>query len=77
MKKSKKADDDSIDGSLQIHLENAQYILDLMSQDAKPLLVFLTDSTNSLLGIHRKGDINSKPSSQSDKKFKDQFGQID
>ena len=41
--------EDSVQGALQVHLDNAQYILDLMSQDAKPLLVFFTDSTNSLL----------------------------
>ena len=37
-----------IQGSLQAHLTNGQYILDLMSIDAKPLLIFFTDCTNSL-----------------------------
>ena len=43
-----------IQGSLQAHLKNAQYILDLMNLDAKPLLVFLTDCTNSLFELHHR-----------------------
>jgi hypothetical protein len=45
---SKRTEETSSSGSLQAHLFNAQYILDLMNQDAKPLLVFITDCTNSL-----------------------------
>ena len=43
-----------IQGSLQAHLKNAQYILDLMNLDAKPLLVFFTDCTNSLFELHQR-----------------------
>ena len=46
--------DEDIEGSLQAHLKNAQYILDLMEQDAKPLLVFFTDCTNSLLNLKQR-----------------------
>ena len=61
-------------GALQVHLENAQYILDLMSQDAKPLLVLFTDCTNSLLHLH---DYKSRISSKDQNAFIEQFGQID
>ena len=40
--------EDSTKGALQVHLDNGQYILDLMHRDAKPLLIFFTDSTNTL-----------------------------
>ena len=50
--------DDGIKGSLQTHLENAQYILDLMHYDAKPLLVFFTDSTSSLLELQMTNERN-------------------
>ena len=40
-KQGLKEDQIESQGSLQAHLYNAQYILDLMDQDAKPLLVFL------------------------------------
>ena len=46
--KKQPTDDLESQGSLQAHLYNAQYVLDLMNQDAKPLLVFFTDCTNSL-----------------------------
>ena len=43
-----------IQGSLQAHLKNAQYILDLMNLNAKPLLVFFTDCTSSLFELHNR-----------------------
>ena len=42
-----------VQGSLQAHLTNAQYIFDLMNLDAKPLLVFFTDCTSSLQELHK------------------------
>lgn len=51
--KQQEGTDISSQGSLQAHLYNAQYILDLMNQDAKPLLVFFTDSTNSLIKLQQ------------------------
>ena len=43
-----------IQGSLQAHLRNALTILDLMNLDAKPLLVFFSDCTNSLFELQKK-----------------------
>ncbi len=51
--KKQPSDDLDFQGSLQAHLYNAQYVLDLMNQDAKPLLVFFTDCTNSLFQLHQ------------------------
>jgi hypothetical protein len=65
--------DDGIKGSLQTHLENAQYILDLMHYDAKPLLVFFTDSTNSLLELQMANERNGGKREV----FSSHFGNLD
>ena len=75
-----------IQGSLQAHLKNAQYILDLMNQDAKPLLVFFTDCSSSLFELHhrlatQKVNLAAQNSGldipQSSKSYWQQSGQLD